>query len=190
LLQSKPLTRILLLPLLALLLAAVPAPAQSTNAAEVRGAELKRLAAEIGAELKDHGERTMGREMVHWSTRLQYFDDCHASVSVRTDSKYASPTIRIENVTFLLGALDPLNIDLQKKWMSLSCKGAEKCITSSSTCSTRSKEGIVTDCSTSGANLTETYALHYDGDAASAERLKRAFQRAIEVCRQPIPVHF
>jgi hypothetical protein len=45
---------------------------------------VKTVASAIESELEGHGERVMGKEMIHWSTRLEKVEDCRAEFTVRT----------------------------------------------------------------------------------------------------------
>jgi hypothetical protein len=166
------------------LLLGQPAPAANTSS------QLQEFATTIQTELENHGERILGRETYRWSTRLQKVEDCRAELSVRVTSNYGDATVRTELVRFSLGALEPYGIELKKSWLVLPCAGKESCISSNSTCSTKTKEGIVSDCSTASQKRVETLDLQLDGDPAAAARLEQAFRDAVKLCRAPAPVAF
>jgi hypothetical protein len=152
-------------------------------------ASVKTVAA-IESELEGHGERVMGNEVLHWSTRLEKVENCRAQFTVRATSNLADPTVRVESVSFSLGALDPSGIELQKHWLQLPCSDRSQCIFSTTTCSQKSANGIVTDCGTASQKRVDSFALQFDGDAESAQRLQTALREAIESCRQPSRVTF
>lgn len=153
-------------------------------------ASVKTVASAIESELQGHGERVMGKEMIHWSTRLEKVEDCRAEFTVRTVSNFAESTVRVETVSFSLGALEPYGIQMQKHWLQLPCADQNQCIFSTSTCSQKSASGIVTDCGTASQKRVDTFALQVDGDAESAQRLETAFRAAVDSCRQPSRVTF
>jgi len=151
---------------------------------------LERLTATIQAELQSHGERVLGHGAYRWSTRLGKIENCHAEFTVRVDNNVGEASIRTETVEFSMGALEPYAMDLQKGWLELPCANKEKCIFSTSTCASKSKDGIVIDCGTASHKRVDSFRLEYDGDAASASRLQRAFRQAIDLCREPKAVIF
>jgi len=151
---------------------------------------LERLAATIQAELQSHGERVLGHGAYRWSTRLGKIENCRAELTVRVDNNVGEASVRTETVEFSVGALEPYAMDLQKGWLELPCANREKCIFSTSTCSGKSKDGIVIDCGTASQKRVDSFRLEYDGDVASASRLQRAFRQAINLCRAPKPVTF
>jgi len=153
-------------------------------------ASVKTVASAIESELEGHGERIMGKDTLHWSTRLEKVEDCRAEFTVRTTTNLADSTVRVESVSFSLGALDPYGIEMQKHWLQLPCADGSPCIFSTSTCSQKSADGVVTDCGTANQKRVDTFALQYDGDADSAQRLEAAFRQAIESRRQPDRVTF
>jgi hypothetical protein len=172
------------LPSLAAMLLAQPAWETSPRAS------IDEAASTIRVELERHGDRVLGHETYRWSTRLEKFADCRVEFSVRVTSNFGEPSVRVESVNFSLGALEPYGIAVQKKGLELPCAGKEKCIFSISTCSKKSKEGIVTDCATASQRREEYFALQFDGDAAAASRLERAFREAANHCREPQSVNF
>jgi hypothetical protein len=90
-----------------------------------------------------------------------------------------------------LGALDPYGIEMQQKhWLQLPCAGGQQCVFSTTTCSRKDANGIVTDCTTASQKRVDAFALQFDGDADSAQRLETAFRQAVETCRQPSRVTF
>jgi hypothetical protein len=153
-------------------------------------ASLKTVAQAIQTELEGHGERIMGKDAYHWSTRLEKVEDCRAEFTVRITNNLADPTVHVESVSFSLGALDPYGIQMQKHWLQLPCAEREQCIFSTSTCSRKSANGVETDCTTASQNRVDAFALQFDGDADSAQRLQMAFRQAAESCRQPNRVTF
>lgn len=171
------------LPLFATLLLAQPAP-------EPDRPGLRELEYSIQAELQNHGERVMGKEMLRWSTRLERISNCRAEFTVRVTSNYGEPTVHSEKVSFSLGAIGRFEIAEDKNWLQLPCAGNEKCVSSFSACSKRTKEGIVVDCSASSQKRQEVFTLQFDGDAAASARLKQYFSRAIEVCHEGAPSGF
>jgi hypothetical protein len=172
-----------LVPLTALLFAQ-PAEESSPRAS------FNELAATIQKELASHGERVLGQETYRWSTRLEKMEDCRVELSVRVTNHFGDATARTESVNFSLGALEPYRIELKKSWLELPCAGREKCIYSTSTCSRKSKDGIVTDCASASPKRIESFSLEFDGDAASASRLEQAFHQAVDLCRAPKAVTF
>jgi hypothetical protein len=163
--------------------------AQTAGEAQPR-VSLDKLAATIQTELDAHGERVLGHDVYHWSTRLEKIADCRAELSVRVASNVGEITVRTETVNFSLGALEPYSIGLQKNWLELPCAGGQKCIFSTTTCSRTTKDGMVIDCTTASQKKVDAFALQLDGDVAASSRLERAFRQAIDICRQPIPVTF
>ncbi len=147
-------------------------------------------AAAIQADLDGHGDRVLGKGLYGWSTRLNKLEECRAEFSVRVTSNTGEATVRTETVNFSLGALQPYNIELQKNWLALSCVGGERCIFSTSTCSSKTKDGIVINCATPSQKRVESINLEFDGDLAAGSRLEQAFRQAIDFCRAPKPVNF
>jgi hypothetical protein len=154
------------------------------------GDSLKAVAATIRTELEGHGERILGKEIYHWSTRLEKIEDCRAEFSVRLTRNAADSTVDLEIVNFSLGALDPDGIGMQKHYLQLPCASGELCVFSTSTCSRRSPDGIIIDCTTASQKRVDAFALQFDGDADSAQRLQEAFRQAAAACRQPSRVTF
>ena len=163
--------------------------AQSVRDAQPRPL-INELAGTIQTELEGHGERVLGQEIYHWSTRLEKIAGCRAKLLVRVTSNLAETTVRTETVNFSMGALQPYGIDLKKNRLELPCADGQKCITSTSTCSRKTKDGMVLDCTTANQKKVDSFTLELDGDAVAALRLERAFRRAVDACREPIPVTF
>jgi len=154
-------------------------------------AAVKTVASVIATELEAHGERIMGKEVYHWSTRLEKVEDCRAEFTVRTTNNLSDSTVHVESIRFSLGALDPYGIEMQQKhWLQLPCAGRDQCIFSTSTCSQKLANGIVADCGTASQKRVDAFSLQFDGDADSAQRLEVAFRQAVESCRQPSRVTF
>jgi hypothetical protein len=152
---------------------------------------LTNVAASIRTELEVHGDRAMGKDVYHWSTRLERIEGCRAEFSVRLANNLAEATVRIESVELSLGALDPYGIEMQQKhWLQLPCVNGQSCVFSTSTCTQRSKDGIVTDCTTPSQKRVDSFSLQLDGDAESAQRLQQALRAAVSACRQPSRVTF
>lgn len=172
-----------LLPFLASLGIAQPPPAS-------RSVVLRDLAGTIQTELESHGERMLGQETYRWSTRLDRIANCRAELSVRVVSNLGESTVRTESVNFSLGAVEPYNIVLKKNWLELPCVSGQKCIFSTSTCSRKSKDAIVTDCTTASQKRVESFSLQLDGDADAATRLEQAFRQAVALCREPKIISF
>jgi hypothetical protein len=170
------------LPFLTALLFAQPAEEASSRS-------FTQLASAIQTELASHGERVLGRDAYHWSTRLEKMEDCRAEFSVRVIDNFAEDTTRTETVQFSMGALDPYSIALQKSYLLLNCNSKENCVYSTSTC-TKNKDGIVTDCASASPKRLPSFRLEFDGDAASASRLEQAVRQAVDVCRAPKAVTF
>lgn len=171
------------LPLLTALLFAQPAEEASSRS-------FAQLASVIQIELEGHGDRMLGRDAYHWSTRLEKMEDCRAEFSVRVVDNFAEDTTRTETIQFSLGALDPYSIDLQKSYLLLNCNGKQNCVYSTSTCSRKNKDGIVTDCASASPKRLPSFTLEFDGDATSAARLEQAVRQAVDVCRAPKAVTF
>ena len=154
-------------------------------------ASLTTVAANIQSELEVHGERVLGKDAYHWSTRLEKIEDCRAEFSVRLSNNLAEPTVQVESVSFSLGALDQYGIEWkQKHWLELPCSERQACVFSTTTCTRRSKEGILIDCTTPNQKRGNTFSLQLDGDAASAQRLQQVLSEAVAACRQPSNVSF
>lgn len=153
-------------------------------------ASVKNVVSAIESELEGHGERIMGKEMLHWSTRLEKVEDCRAEFTVRITSNFGDPTVHVESVRFSLGAVDPYAIELGKNGLQLPCVDRNLCVFSTTTCSQKSANGIVTDCGTASQKRVDAFALQLDGDADSAQRLQVAFRQAIESCQEPNRVSF
>lgn len=153
-------------------------------------ASIKMAAAAIETELEGHGERVMGKELYHWNTRLEKIEDCRAELSIHLTTITANSTIHVETVNFSLGALDPYDIQIQEHYLQLPCAAGEPCIFSTSTCSRKSPDGIVIDCTTANQKRVDVFAVQFDGDADSGQRLQLAFRQAAEACRQPTQVTF
>jgi hypothetical protein len=153
-------------------------------------ASLKTLAAAIETELEGHGERVMGKELYHWNTRLEKIEDCRAELSIHLTTNTADSTVHVEAVNFSLGALDPYGIQIQEHYLQLPCAAGEPCIFSTSTCSRKSPDGIVIDCTTANQKRVDVFAVQFDGDADSGQRLQLAFHQAAASCRQPTQVTF
>src|SRR6266480_4534020 len=108
---------------------------------EAVSSSLTTVTASIRTELEAHGERVMGKDLYHWSTRLERIEGCRAEFSVRLTNRLADATMHIESVNFSLGALDPYGIEMQQKhWLQLPCMGGQSCVISTSTCTQMSKE--------------------------------------------------
>jgi hypothetical protein len=149
------------------------------------------LTASIRTELETHGERVLGNDLYHWSTRLAKIEGCRAEFSVRLTNNLSESTVTVETVNFSLGALDPIATAIeQKHWVQLSCRNRESCVTSISVCSRRSKDGIIIDCTTPSEKRTNAFSLQLDSDAAAGERLKQDLLQAIDACSQPSRVSF
>ena len=159
-------------------------------AEEAGSRSFAQLASAIQTELEGHGDRVLGQDAYHWSTRLEKMEDCRAEFSVRVVSNFGDATTRTETLLFSLGALDPYGIELQKSYLVLPCKVNENCVYSTSRCSTKNKDGIVTDCTSASPKRLPSFRLEFDGDAASASRLEQAVREAVDVCRAPKAVTF
>ncbi len=160
------------------------------SAQESSRPSIDNLTATIQAELDSHGDRVLGKGLYGWSTRLNKIEECRAELSVRVTNNTGEATVRTETVNFSLGAIEPYGIALQKNWLALPCAGKEKCIVSTSTCSTKTKDGIVINCATPSQKRVDAIELELDGDVAAATRLERAFRQAIDLCRTPKSVSF
>jgi hypothetical protein len=149
------------------------------------------VAMAIRTELETHGERVLGKETYRWSTRLESIEDCRAHFSVRVTSNLDEAIVHVESVTFSLGALDQYGIEMQQNhWLQLPCVSGQSCVISTSTCTRKSKDGIVIDCSTPSQKQASSFSLQLDGNAESAERLQRVLRQAVDACRQPTRVTF
>jgi len=151
---------------------------------------IRELESNIQSELQIHGERVMGHEMVHWSTRLEKISNCRAQFTVRVSSNYGEPSVRTNNVSFSLGAIEPVEIALVQNWLQLRCAGQKLCINSFSTCAKTTREGIVVDCGASSQKSEEIFPLQLDGDPKAAARLEQYFSLAVDACHQATPVSF
>jgi hypothetical protein len=153
-------------------------------------AGLANIESGIQGELKSHGDRVIGNEAIHWTTRLEGIDGCRASISVRTVTNYGEPTVRVEKSSFSLGAINPYNIDVQKNWVVLYCFNGEKCIFSTTNCATTRRDGVALDCTPASGRFSDSLKVNFDGDAASGTRLQQSFRRAVDLCRESQPVAF
>jgi hypothetical protein len=154
------------------------------------GSRVDQLQSTIKAELESHGDRVVGKEAMRWKTRVENFSGCRAQITVQVNSNWGESTVRTESVNLLLGALEPHSVELQKSWLELLCAGQEKCVFSTSTCSQKTKAGMITDCATASQKRAASFSLQLDGDAAASTRLQQAFREAINLCRQPKVVSF
>jgi hypothetical protein len=127
---------------------------------------------------------------MQWSTRLQRIADCRASFTVRTSTNYREPSVRLDQLSFSLATVNPYRIDVQKNWLDLACLNGEKCFFSTSTCVENRRDGLNIDCTSASHKRSETMRINFDGDSASASRLQRAFQKAIELCRESQSISF
>lgn len=148
------------------------------------------LAAAIQSEFVSHGDRVLGNGIYGWSTRLNKIEECRAEFSVRVTNNFRGEILRTETVNFSLGAIEPYGIELKKNWLDLPCAHNDKCIFSTTICSSKSADGIVVDCSTAGQKRVDSIDLEFDGDLAAAARLEQAFRQAVDLCRTPKPVTF
>lgn len=156
-----------------------------------KDAALVSVASTIQVELESHGDRVHGKELYHWSTRLEKAEGCHIEFSERLTDNYAEPTVRVKDVSFSLGALDPKAVAMQNHFLQLACDDDNQdCIFSTSTCTHTSAQGIVTDCSSPNQSYADGFALQVDGDEASSERLEQAFRKAVLACQQPTRVSY
>jgi hypothetical protein len=164
-------------------------PAQNTN----QGADLDALAATIRTELEAHGDRVLGQDAYRWSTRLEGISNCRAEFSVRVSNNVGQNTVRTEvrteYVELSLGALDRIGVSPQKSWLEIPCLNKANCIASSTACVQKSKDGIVTDCSTASQKRVDTFRLELDSEAAIS-RMQKVFSSAIDICRAPAGVAF
>ncbi len=174
---------------LALHFCAITLLAQPTPEAAPR-ASFTQLAETIQAELESHGERAIGHDAYRWSTRLQKVNGCRAEFSVQVTSNYKEAIVQTESISFSLGALQSHSIVLRKNWIELICAGGSKCVYSTSTCFSKSKDGILTDCTSTAQKHAESFFVHYDGDAAAASRMETAFRQYIDLCREAQAVIF
>jgi len=148
-------------------------------------------AASIRTELEVHGERVLGKDLYHWSTRLERIEDCRAEFSVRLANNMGAATLSIESVNFSLGALNPYGIEIQQKHgLKVPCRGGESCVFSTSTCTRASKDGTVIDCTTPNQKRVDFFSIQLDSDEESAQRLQLALREAVSACRQPSSVTF
>jgi hypothetical protein len=148
------------------------------------------LAAAIQTDLTSHGDRILGNGLYSWSTRLNKIDGCRAELSVQVTNNNAEPEVRTETVNFSLGAIAPPSVELRKSRLELPCTHQEKCIFSTSTCSVKTKSGIVIDCATPSQKRVESFTLELDGDGDAAARLERAFRQAVDLCHSLPPITF
>jgi hypothetical protein len=154
-------------------------------------ASLKTVVQAIQLELESHGERVMGKDTYHWSTRLEKFEDCRADFTVRITNNLGDPTVHVESIHLSLGAIEPYGIEIQQKhWLQLPCLGGDDCIVTLATCKQTNADGIVTDCSTPSQKRMAAFSLQLDGDADSAQRLQAEFRQAALACSQPSSVTF
>ena len=152
---------------------------------------LTAAAESIRSELVVHGERVLGKDVYHWSTRLERIDGCRAEFSVRLANNIGGATVNLESVNFALSALEPYAIELdQNHGLKLPCHGRERCIFSTSTCTRTSKDGIVIDCTTPSQKRADAFSVQMDGDSQSAQRLQQALRDAVGACSQPSRVTF
>ncbi len=153
---------------------------------------MENLTAAIQAELDNHGDRVVDHGLFGWSTRLNKIEMCRAELSVRvTNTNNKDETsVRTETVNFSLGAIEPYEFQLEKNYLELPCARHEKCVSSSATCISTTKGGIVIDCATQSRKRTESLLLEFDGDVAAAARLEQDFRQAVDFCHELEPVTF
>jgi hypothetical protein len=151
---------------------------------------MRELESNIQSELESHGDRVMGHEGYRWSTRLETISGCRAELRVRATNSVGERTVHEDSIRFSLGAIERLEIGPEKNWLSLPCVGHEKCISTVSTCTKTTKDGIVVDCSSNGERREERFSLEFDGDAGAASRLDRDFRQAVKLCHEAAPVEF
>lgn len=179
-------------PLLALIPLALTAllfaqPDQKTSSRPA----IENLATSIQHELDSHGDRVLGHGLYSWSTRLNKIDDCRAELSVQVTNNNAEDTsISTETVSFSLGAIESYKVELLPNRLELPCAHEGMCISSTSTCSAKTKSGIVIDCASPAQKQTPSFTLEFDGDVDAASQLKSAFREAIDLCHAPAPVTF
>lgn len=163
--------------------------AQPADVAQ-RRARIDELTTTIQNELETHGERVLGHETYRWSTRLERASNCRVELSVRITSHLGETTVLTESVRFSLVTIAPYGVGLQKKWLKLSCADKEKCIYSTTTCTKKTKEGIVVNCTTANQKNVDSFELQLDDNAKASLRLERTFRQAVDLCHQPLAVDF
>lgn len=151
---------------------------------------LRELATNIQSELESHGDRVMGQDAYRWSTRLETISGCRAEIKVRATNRIGEKIVHDDSIRFSLGAIERFEIGRQKSWLALPCAGHEKCITTVSTCTKTTKDGIVVDCSSRSEKREDSLSLQFDGDAGAASRLEQDFREAVELCHEAAPVSF
>ncbi len=151
---------------------------------------MQKLMAAIQTELQSHGDYVLGKGLYGWSTRLDKIENCRAELTVRVANNTGEALVNTESVDFSLGAIEPYSIELKKNYLELPCAANQNCIFSTSTCSKKSKDGIVIDCATASQKRVGAFRLEFDGDVESAARLEKNFRQAVELCRAPKSVSF
>lgn len=177
------------LPMLALLFLNIPAWAQTTQEPESQAA-LQQVVATIQAEFASHGDRQIGHDTIHWSTRLESVTGCRAEISIRTVSHLSETTQSKEDITFSLASLPNFGVTLKSNSLELNCQVGEKCFNSTTTCVQTSNDGIVTDCTSASQRRDTVLKLQFDGDPKTGKRLQNAFRQAIIYCQVPQQVTF
>ncbi|MDR3764924.1 MAG: hypothetical protein P4M01_12605 [Acidobacteriota bacterium] len=148
--------------------------------------EIHELETNIQSRLEQHGDRVMGQNTLRWSTRLDSLDRCRAVMTVREETAMGDRTVREERVNISLGRISWINMDQSKKWITVPCQSADRCITTQATCTKTTREGVTVDCSTPGARQNAEFRLQWDGSETAGRLLERDLQRAVALCRAPV----
>ena len=153
-------------------------------------ASVKTVAAAIENELQGHGERVMGKELIHWTTRLEKVEDCRAEFTVRTANNLGDSTVRRGERQLLAGRAGPVRDRIRSTGCNCPAPNRTSASSRPRPAARNRPDGVVTDCGTASQKRADSFALQFDGDAESAQRLEAAFREAVESCRQPSLVTF
>lgn len=132
-------------------------------AAQTPSDEVLDLKTSIQSKLEKHGDRVIGQNVYHWTTRLESLDQCRAIMTVREETMMGERTVREEQVNISLGRITWVAMDEHKKWINVPCLAWDRCISVRATCTKTTKDGITVDCSSPGIKQDATFRLQWDG---------------------------
>lgn len=154
-------------------------------AAQSTGDEIRTLESNIQSGLEKHGERTIGQNILHWKTRLESLSQCSAVLSVREETMMGDRIVRQQQVSISLSRVTWISLDERKHWITVPCQSPERCVTTASTCTKTTKEGITVDCSSPGVKQEGEFRLQWDGAEEAGRLMERDLRRAVQLCRAP-----
>ena len=155
-------------------------------AAQSPSDEVRDLESSIQSKLEKHGERVLGQNAYHWTTRLDSLDQCRAVMTVREVTSLGERTVREEQVNISLGRITWVAMDENKKWINVPCQSWDRCVSVRATCTKTTKDGITVDCSSPGVKQDAAFRLQWDGSEEAGRQMERDLRRAVELCRTPV----